>query len=84
VGRPGGSITVFGSAVTIPNVKTGTLVTCKGGAGAKVPPPGQGVDESAAQGSISKSGTTGPSSTSGLRLEHLTNGSITVACTSSG
>jgi hypothetical protein len=81
------SITVAGRAATIPNVKTGTRVTCKGwpGPGAKVPPPGGGVAEEARQDTVTSGpASTGPSSSRELQLRHLRNGSITVSCTRSG
>jgi hypothetical protein len=72
-----GSITVMGTT-TIPNVATGARIKCKGwpGRGVKVPAPGGEAD--AGGGTATPSGT--GSSSRNMRLTHLENGSVTVAC----
>jgi len=65
-----GPITVTGTT-TIANVKTGVLITCKGGPGAKLPPPGRGVSASA----------DGPSTSTALLVVHRQGGSVYASCT---
>ena len=67
----GSVVTVVGRRITLPDVKTGALVKCGNGAGARVPAPGESVIGSSA---TNKSG-------GGIQLRHLRNGSVTVACT---
>jgi hypothetical protein len=77
---PFGPITVKGTETTvISNVKTGTVVRCKGGPSVKVPPPGSGAD--VGEGRSTPSGTGGSSRE--MRLTHLENGTVTVSCTHS-
>jgi hypothetical protein len=64
-----GSITITGTT-TIADVKTGALIRCKGGPGAEVPSPGQGVTGSA----------DGPSSSGEVQVNHLQDGSVVAAC----
>ncbi len=68
-------VTVVGRGVTLPNVKTGTLVKCGNGAGATVPAPGGEVLGSGDP--ISKADK---NSAGAIQLRHLRNGSIVVAC----
>jgi hypothetical protein len=72
-----GSITVTGNT-TVADVKTGTLVRCKGGQSAKVPRRGAGVSESTG-GDVAPTATTAPSYAE-ISLTHLPNGSVTVTC----
>jgi hypothetical protein len=78
------TITVIGRA-SMANVKTGTLVRCKGWptSGVKVPPRGQGVVASVGKGTVSQTGTRTSSSVE-IRLMHRPNGSISVVCRPSG
>lgn len=73
-------ITVTGT-LTIPNVKAGTRIKCKGwpGRGVKVPPPGS--EANVGGGTATPSGT--GSSSRNMKLTHLENGSVTVSCTQS-
>jgi hypothetical protein len=64
-----GSVTITGTT-TIANVKTGALIRCKGGPGAEVPPPGQGVTGSA----------DGPSSSGEIQVDHRQDGSVVASC----
>jgi hypothetical protein len=67
-----GPITVTGTT-TVSNLETGALVTCKSGlAGAKVPPPGEGV-------TANVDGTT-PSTTGTLQVTHRQDGSVVATC----
>ena len=77
--RPAGPITVTGTATTaISNVKTSTLVRCKGGMGAKVPRIGYSVEAGGM--SAGPSSSTRPRREGEIELNHLVNGSITVSC----
>jgi hypothetical protein len=74
------TITVVGSeTTTIPNVQTGTRIECKGwpGRGVKVPP--RGSEANVGEGKATPNGTT---TSHGVQLTHLENGSLTVSCTS--
>jgi hypothetical protein len=75
------TITVVGTT-TIPNVKSGTRIKCKGwlGHGVKVPPIG---GEANVGGGIAAPNGVPPTSHQ-MRLNHSENGSLTVVCTSSG
>ena len=75
------TITVVGTT-TIPNVKAGTRIKCKGwlGHGVKVPP--MGSEANIGGGMAAPSGV--PPTSHQMRLNHSENGSLTVVCTSSG
>lgn len=64
-----GAITVAGTT-TISSVATGTLVSCEGETGARVPPPGQGVAGNA----------DGPGMSSEIQVTHREDGSAVVSC----
>lgn len=64
-----GPTTIVGTT-TIANVKTGALIRCKGGPGAEVPPPRQGVGGSA----------DGPASSGEIQLTHRQDGSVVASC----
>ena len=70
------------ASVTIKNVKTGTLVACKGwrGQGARVPPRGQALIGFASE--IAIPGKKSPALDQ-MSLRHGQNGSITVTCKAS-
>ena len=66
------------TTVTISNAKTGTLIKCRGGAGAKVPPPGvliAGPDPR-----VVGAPDAIPSRFGEIDLTHLRNGLVTVTC----
>ena len=83
--RPSGTtgagviIAIAGRRLTLQNVKTGTLVRCKYGAGANLPPPGGEVTGSSDY--VPVKAEKKPSSGGGIRLRHLRNGSVSVVCT---
>jgi len=73
-------LTVTGTK-TIPNVPTGMLVRCKGGASAKVPRRGAAV--AAGRDKLVPVGSTAPSPPSReIEVMHLRDGSVTVTCKS--
>lgn len=73
-----GAVTVTGTA-TLPNVKTGTVIACRGGRpSAKVP--GRGDSVSVGSGVVTVGGKV-PSSTRNLQMTHLRTGWVTVSCT---
>jgi hypothetical protein len=64
-----GPFTVRGTT-TISSVATGTMISCKGGTGAEVPPPGRGVTGTA----------DGPAVSSVIQVTHRNDGSAVVVC----
>jgi hypothetical protein len=75
------TITVVGTT-TIPNVKAGTTIKCKGWLGHGIKVPRVGSEAGVAGGIASPSAV--PTRSHQMRLRHLENGSLTVVCTSSG
>jgi hypothetical protein len=68
-----GSMSVTGPTVTtVQSVKTGALIRCNGNVGAKVPPPGQGVNGS--------SDGASPGLSSEIDLKRLQDGSLVISC----
>jgi hypothetical protein len=74
------TITVIGTT-TIPNVKAGTRIKCKGWLGHGVKVPRTGSEANVGGGTASPNGV--PPTSHQMQLNHSENGSLTVACTSS-
>ena len=75
------TITVVGTT-TIPNVKAGTRIKCKGWLGHGVKVPRMGSEANVGGGTAAPNGV--PPTSHQMRLNHSENGSLTVVCTSSG